>query len=293
MDYVNSSVSSEIIPAINLFVTSRCNMRCQYCFGSCQMRSTLTPSQRRSVFSDIIVQCQQAGVEKVTFVGGEPLLCSGLYQAIHHAHELGMTTCVVSNGALVTQDWLRSVSSSLDWIGFSIDSLSEKTNQSIGRAVGGVPLALPFYRELVSWVQDAGINLKVNTTVCRWNHNEDMAEFYLWAKPDRIKLFQALTIKGVNDGKSSGFSITDSQFSRFVTHHENQGVPVVSESSSDMVGSYLMVSPDGCFFDNTTGQYRFSRPIQDVGFEAAMEDIRVDSELFYARGGKYNWTRTG
>ena len=291
MDYVKSSVASGFIPAINLFVTSRCNMRCQFCFGSCQMRSSFTPNQRRFILSDIIVQCQKAGVEKVTFVGGEPLLYSGLEQAIHLAHELGMATCVVSNGSLVTRDWLRSVSPDLDWIGFSIDSLSEKTNLSIGRTVGGIPLSLSFYQGLVSWVHDVGINLKINTTVCRWNHSEDMAEFYLWAKPDRIKLFQALTVKGVNDDKASDFSITGSQFSCFVARHEKQGVSVVSETSSDMIGSYLMVSPDGCFFDNTAGQYRFSRPIQDVGFNVAMRDIRVDPELFYTRGGQYDWTR--
>lgn len=291
MNFVNGSIAKGFIPAVNLFVTSRCNMRCRFCFGSCQMQSLLAPREKRLVLADVIRQCHYAGIEKITFVGGEPLLYAGLDEAIQLAHDLGLTTCVVSNGALVTQQWLRWISPSLDWVGFSIDSLFADTNRLIGRVAKGEPLAKSSYVNLVDWVHEAGIRLKVNTTVCQWNHAEDMIWFYRRATPERLKFFQALTIEGVNDAEARSFSVSDEQFAAFVERHTKQGIQVVAESSTDMVGSYLMVSPDGRFFDNTKGCYRFSRPINKVGFDAALGDICVDAERFVHRGGEYDWER--
>jgi radical S-adenosyl methionine domain-containing protein 2 len=57
-----------------------------------------------------------------------------------------------------------------------------------------------------------------------------------------------------------------------------------------MKGSYLMVSPDGRFFENISGIYRFSSPILDVGYGKAFSEIKVCSEKFHKRGGYYNWS---
>jgi len=258
MDYVNGSIANGFIPAINLFVTSRCNMRCRFCFGSCQMQSQLTPTKRRLVLADVIRQCHDAGIEKITFVGGEPLLFDGLDQVIQLAHSFGLTTCVVSNGALATKQWLDVISPVLDWVGFSIDSLSIQTNRLIGRVSKGQPLTQAHYMRLVDWGHQAGIRLKLNTTVCQWNHTEDMAWFYRRSAPERLKFFQALTVEGVNDAQSHSFSVSNEQFTAFVMRHTEQGLNAIAESSTDMVGSYLMVSPDGRFFDNTTCCILFS-----------------------------------
>ncbi|CCH49486.1 viperin family antiviral radical SAM protein [Pseudodesulfovibrio piezophilus] len=289
MSTVETLATDRFIPAINLFVTKHCNMRCRFCFGSCKMRSPLSSQDQDGVFVDVIRQCHQQGISKITFVGGEPLLYPKLKLLIRLAHDLGITTCVVSNGALLTKEWLREVSGMLDWIGISIDSLSVDTNWSIGRISNGVPMSKLVYEQLVDWVHDYGMRLKINTTVCRWNHHEDMSSFYRDTNPHRIKMFQALTIDGVNDEESTKFSVSDEQFTHYVERHLRQGIKAVAEASNDMVGSYLMVSPDGCFFDNTHGSYRLSRPISRVGFSSAIKDISVNHTKFMDRGGMYRW----
>ncbi|GAB6110469.1 viperin family antiviral radical SAM protein [Desulfomicrobium salsuginis] len=291
MDCTHGLITKEFIPAINLFITNHCNMRCRFCFGSCKIPSILTPIEQRRILNDVIHQCYYYGIKKVTFVGGEPLLYSGLDTAIQLAHDLGLTTCVVSNGALVSKKWLFNISPSLDWIGLSIDSLSAKTNKKIGRVVKNKPISKFTYIDLVDSIHDSKIQLKINTTVCYWNFTENMTWFYRRAAPKRLKFFQALTIDGINDAESRSFSVSDEQFAAFVNRHTNNGIQAVVESSSDMIGSYLMVSPDGRLFDNTTGRYRFSRPICNVGFDAALEDIILDTTKFIDRGGSYNWTR--
>lgn len=48
-----------------------------------------------------------AGVSKITFVGGEPLLHPLLPELLAAAKGAGLVTSLVSNGSLLTEDWLR------------------------------------------------------------------------------------------------------------------------------------------------------------------------------------------
>ena len=56
-----------------------------------------------------------------------------------------------------------------------------------------------------------------------------------------------------------------------------------------MTGSYVMVDPAGRFFDNVAGVHRYSRPINEVGVEAALGEVTVDPDKFQFRNGRYNW----
>lgn len=51
-----------------------------------------------------------------------------------------------------------------------------------------------------------------------------------------------------------------------------------------------MVDPAGRFFDNANGTHNYSRPILEVGINAAIEVVNYDLPKFLARGGQYNWT---
>lgn len=53
-----------------------------------------------------------------------------------------------------------------------------------------------------------------------------------------------------------------------------------------MTSSYMMVTPDGRFYQNTEGWYTKSRPILAVGTDVALE-VGFDYEKFERRGGAY------
>lgn len=55
-----------------------------------------------------------------------------------------------------------------------------------------------------------------------------------------------------------------------------------------MRGSYAMIAPNGCFFDNSEGSYRYSREIIKVGPQAAFNDINFDPNKFREREGSYS-----
>ena len=54
-----------------------------------------------------------------------------------------------------------------------------------------------------------------------------------------------------------------------------------------MTDSYAMIAPNGCFFDNSRGVYRYSRPILEVGLLAAFGDVGFSQDKFIKRGGLY------
>ena len=68
------------------------------------------------------------------------------------------------------------------------------------------------------------------------------------------------------------------------------GIRVVAESNDLMTGSYVMVDPAGRFFDNVAGTHAYSRPINQVGVDAALREVSVDPDKFRLRDGLYDWS---
>ena len=67
------------------------------------------------------------------------------------------------------------------------------------------------------------------------------------------------------------------------------GVVLVPESNDLMTGSYVMIDPAGRFFDNVSGTHAYSRPINQVGVDAALSEVSVDPNKFRLRDGLYDW----
>ena len=85
-------------------------------------------------------------------------------------------------------------------------------------------------------------------------------------------------------------AVTAHEFQRYVERNrtvEDSRIAVVPESNELMTGSYVMVDPRGCFFDDTKGRHTYSRPILEVGIAEALDDVVVHVGRFEERGGIY------
>ena len=276
----------QLIPAINFHLLQACNMRCEYCFAA-NLHMTCLPLNEAS---EIVRLLSQAGFKKINFAGGEPMLYPELDSLIREAKESGMTTSIVTNGTKVTNIWLDAMSGYLDWVTLSIDSANPDTHNRSGRATGGRPLTTDRYLEMCSSIRRHGMRLKINTVVTLYNHEEDMTGFIREAAPERWKIMQALVVMGQNDRNAGLFEVTGGQFDAYVERNRSvEGIKVVPESNDLMTGSYVMVDPIGCFFDNAKGSHTYSRPILKVGVSSALQDVKTDPERFGMRGGNYEW----
>jgi radical S-adenosyl methionine domain-containing protein 2 len=273
--------------SVNLAVTLECNYRCRFCFGRYK---TLGKTLDDSRLLDIPKLLAEAGCQKITFEGGEPLLSPKIFKLVDRANDVGLTTCLVTNGSLLTIDKLARMSESLEWLGLSVDSAIEDTEIALGRGSGD---HINQIVRVADWAHDLGIALKINAVITKLNYREDMKEFIRSLKPRRFKAFQVLVIRGENDNACKQLHISHSEFAYFVKNHQELaacGISFVPESHDDMIGSYLMMLPDGSFYSNLNGAYNYSeRNIFDEGVDSAFRRVGWDRQKFFRRGGQYPW----
>ncbi|PNW85647.1 hypothetical protein CHLRE_03g196300v5 [Chlamydomonas reinhardtii] len=120
-------------PTVNWHLEPRCNYHCKFCFAT----FSDIPSSEVVKDADLLLAVPPllaaAGVSKITFVGGEPLLHPLLPELLAAAKGAGLVTSLVSNGSLLTEDWLRRMQGHLDWIAFSVDASDDALHAALGR----------------------------------------------------------------------------------------------------------------------------------------------------------------
>lgn len=284
-----------IPPTVNLHLLKRCNYRCGFCYAGFENnnRESIPQDELRLILDQLALapHLPPHTRRKVTFVGGEPLLYPGLLEHIAYAKSKGLVTSLVTNGSRLTEATIASLEGILDWLTLSIDSLTPASNLAIGRAQGKRMLSEEAYREMLTQASARGIRVKINTVVNRVNLGEDFSAFISQVRPVRWKLFQVTRIEGENNASFSAWEISEAEFGDFVARHaplRDKGVILVPETQKQIYGSYSMISPSGCFFDNSTGTYVYSRKIAEVGLENAFADVSFDLSTFNGRDGNYD-----
>ena len=271
--------------SVNFHLFKPCNLRCRFCFATFRgVRGRLsTPDARR-----LIDALGASGTEKITFVGGEPTLHPDIGELVAHAHDRGLVTCLVTNGARLDR-LLDEQPGTIDWVGISVDSSDEKTQAALGRGAGGhVTDSL----RLAHRCRALGIRLKLNSVVTALNAGEDMSAYVRRFAPERWKVFQVLALDGQNDGDVEELLISDEHFAGFVDRHAGlaaEGLGPIVEDNDAMLASYVMVDPLGRFIGNSTGEHVYSAPILEVGVAEAMAQVDWSRTKFEQRGGTYDW----
>lgn len=278
--------------AVSYHLWKHCNMRCKFCYATFQdIAKDYLPKghQTKAETLQMVRYLAEAGVEKITFAGGEPTLCKWLPELVIEAKAQGLTTSIITNGSRITDAYLDRFEGKLDWMGISIDSLDGNVNLMTGRAiVGKHAIDADWYYQLIEMVKGRGLKFKLNTVVHALNAEEDMNGFIDEVQPARWKVFQVLPIEGQNSGSVEELLISKTRFENFVARHDHQKA-LVPEDNESMTGSYLLIDPAGRLFENSKGKHTYSRQVAEVGMAEALRDINLNLDRFYARGGVYNW----
>lgn len=267
---------------VSFHIVKPCNMRCKFCYATFDDMHVLKQLPKEDVY-EILVKLVDAGVEKITFAGGEPLLYKYLEDVITYAKMIGMTTSIITNGSLLNNIFLTNMMDKLDWIGISVDSLNTSTNVKIGRAYKH----MPSYYSLAQTIKDFGYKLKINTVVNRYNETESMQDFIETANPARWKIFDTLRVEGQNDKEFEEIRTTEGSFHKFIERHSHPSMVV--EDNAAMTGSYLLIDPLGRLFENSAGKHTYSDPVQENDLSECLSQINLNREMFIQRGGIYKW----
>lgn len=263
-------------------IVKPCNMSCKFCYATF---NDMTVKNQLSLTDsyNILDKLKDSGLKKITFAGGEPLLYRDLEKVIRYSKAIGLTTSIITNGSLLTHDFLFRMEGFLDWIGISIDSLNLYTNELIGRRS---KMKLD-YESLILKIKSHGYKLKINTVVNIHNENESMQSFIDWANPLRWKIFDTLKVIGQNDYQFEQIRTSPNGFYNFIKRHDHKSMVV--ESNELMTGSYLLIDPQGRLFEDSKGIHTYSKPLQYYNIDECLSEINLDREMFIARGGLYEW----
>lgn len=273
------------IRSVNWHLISACNYSCRFCFAKNLGEKPVSHPEGL----EILKKLSESGIEKINFAGGEPLLHKKLFDYCQEAHDLGMTVSITTNGSLLNDKLIHEHRQYIDWIGLSVDSAVEATEVELGRGKGG---HVAHCIGISDAIQDAGIRLKINTTVTAFNWMEDMSDFITRIDPDRWKVFQMLHIKGENDDAVPELSVTPEEFQSFKSRHielvlKNSQNPVF-ESDDMMESSYFMLTPGGQVKIDT-GRIITKFPLNSV-LQNGISNFVLE-EQYLGRGGVYGWTR--
>lgn len=279
----------------NFHFIKSCNFRCSYCyatFADIMGRPLLPVDQLFDVTRGLARR-----YAKVTLVGGEPTLYPRLPEMLAVAKAEGARTNIVTNGSRIDAGWITAQADTLDFLTLSIDSDDAATHQALGRTGrDGRGMTNERYLELAEAAHAADITVKVNTVVTTLNCAQDLSGLVRALAPQRWKILQAAPVEGQNDTFIADLTPERHDFDAYVARHETalagSGVRVVAEPIEMIRGSYIMVDPQGRFFDSTTGTHRYSRPILQVGIDTAFTDVDFDPAKFTQRGGDADFAGT-
>jgi radical S-adenosyl methionine domain-containing protein 2 len=284
------------ITTVNYHLWKACNMRCKFCYATFQdindyklPKGHLNGEQSKQLINLLF----KAGFQKINFAGGEPTLCPWLPELVIYAKEIGFKTSIVTNGSMIFKDesYIKRFEGKLDIVGLSIDSINDATNLKSGRATAGkMVLTSTDYKEISKRVKSENIYLKINTVVSSANSSERMTGFINEISPDRWKILQMLEVKGQNDEYGKEYSIPSATFEQYITSNKAElcaDIKVIVESTDIITGSYIMINPEGCFFDDTKGMHTYSSNILEVGVSNALCEVNSHDEKFFLREGIY------
>ena len=266
----------------NVHLTSCCNYRCGFCFSTKLDKRWLSANE----WVPILEKLRHSGICKINYAGGEPFLYPEIVELCKVSKRMGFMVSVVSNASLIDEDVLSDLEGSLDWLGLSVDSISEDTERKLGRGCNGGN-----HIENVVSVADMAhhhkISVKLNITVVRQSVEDDFTDLICRIDPQRVKVFQMLSLRNVNPDADALYGVTDEEFESFRKRHSeivlSNGDSLIFEDNDVMEGSYLMLDPLGRVMTNS----RKILKLQNLDYLSGHWSDILDDWKYILRDGLY------
>lgn len=158
--------------SVLLELTYACNLNCAFCYNDLSLTGArLTLEQYRALLDDLA----QMGVLNLTLSGGEPLAHPHFFDIGAHARSRGFAIRIKSNGHALRPDVAEKIRAVVDplVIDVSLHGARAETHDRQTRVVGSFDKLMKNLRGM----REAGLRVRVNTTLTRWNEDELEAMF--------------------------------------------------------------------------------------------------------------------
>jgi MoaA/NifB/PqqE/SkfB family radical SAM enzyme len=236
----SSAGSKAKIPSVDWWMTSHCNLACDFCYGPVPGKD---PVERRP---EILQALAASSARVVTFCGGEPLLIRKVDEYAAALAECGKSTVLNTNGELLR----KRLDQGFGLAGFTMVGISiEGSTQAVHRAMRGAKADLNEVMEAARLVtKELGVSLKLATVVSRVNRDDlpALAGTVRDLAPDVWRLYQYSSRGDQNYGQRRHW-LPDDEFWQLVKTVTDLAAPVVptAPSSEAETEGCLIVDPAG------------------------------------------------
>jgi len=289
-----SQFNDELV--INYHITEVCNYSCQFCYAKWDRPNEIyTQGKNAELMLEKLASYffNETGNKvkdyfpyksvRINFAGGEPLILKERFaQLAIKAKELGFTLSLITNGHYLTNEFIDNYGVLFSMIGVSFDSQTTFGRKGIGRIDRkGDSFDENELIHAVTRLRSVNphIKVKVNTVVNSINYKESFTKLMSAINPEKWKIFQVLPV--LNDH----LLVTSQQFSEFVNRHNQLQDFMVVEDNEAMTNSYLMINPQGRFYQNSRTEigYTYGDLILDVSVDEALAVCEINWEVFNSR----------
>jgi MoaA/NifB/PqqE/SkfB family radical SAM enzyme len=249
LDSVSPAASAASAPpSLDWWITSRCNLACDFCFGPKPDRDPI--SLRRAILDQI----ERSSTSVVTFCGGEPLVVRDIGRYARRLAESGKRTVLNTNGSLLRKRLEQGLDLAFDAVGFSIDGSTE----FVHRAMRGAKADLGEVLRAAQLVADRpGTSLKIGTVVSAVNRDDlpSLATLIARLKPDIWRLYQ-YSARGVQNSSQQRHRLSEEEFRSLAAEAARLAAPVPAAPSSEtQTAGCLIIDPNGNVLQPTRAGY--------------------------------------
>jgi MoaA/NifB/PqqE/SkfB family radical SAM enzyme len=228
-----------VIPSVDWWITSRCNLACDFCYGPEPGRD---PTDLRDA---ILASLKDSSAAAVTFCGGEPLLVRRVDEYAAILASAGKRTVLNTNGSLLARRVAQGFGlAHFDVVGLSIDGSTPEVHRAMRGPKADLDEALSA-AELV--VRQPGTRLKIGTVVSAVNAGDlrGLAELIQRLQPDVWRLYQYSSRGWQNIGQQR-HHLPEESFLRLAEQAAELVAPVpVAFSTESQTAGCLIVDPAG------------------------------------------------
>jgi len=268
-----------IIPSVDWWMTSHCNLACDFCFGP---RPGRDPVELRG---DILQALVASSARAVTFCGGEPLLIRRVGQYAAALRRSGKSIVLNTNGQLLRRRLDQGLRlTDFDVVGISIDGPTAEIHRAMRGNKADFDEAFKAAR-MVKYT--SGVKLKFATVVSAVNRDglPAMARIIHRLRPEVWRLYQYSSRGDQNFGQRRHW-LPDHEFQLLAKEAANLAAPVLTAPSTEAeTEGCLIVDPSGNVLQPTGTSYLrlgncLEEPLDQIWAKAPMQSKVIDNKLW-------------
>jgi len=309
-------MGDNVVPiTIDIALTTQCNYQCIYCYGQLQRINSGKPIPREAVMS-FLDDAKEIGVKGISFIGDGESTCSPyLYDAIRHAHSIGLDVALGTNGFALNDELLPEILPMLTYLRFNISAgypssyarvhgtthkaffkvkktirkaVQVKNNLGLKTTIGMQMVLLPELRHEILALTKAGASLGVDYLVikhCSDDENGTLGVDYS-AYDESLKniIRRAETYAG--EGKNPNYKVI-AKWSKINSEGKRSYSQCNGARFILQISGSGLVAPCGMFFNDKYDQYHIGN-ITETRFKDIFNSDRYREVMDFIASDKFD-----